>query len=90
MPRPTAYERQESRILTSPVLVAEVRESPDVAQTDGVREAGEQELQLRAPVAAPARVVLILRRRGDRAARGARCRSRTTGDRSRAAAGIRR
>lgn len=49
-------------VLTASVLVAEVREPPDVAEAYGDADAGEEEVQLVAP---PPTLVLALRLGGD-------------------------
>lgn len=40
-------------LLTATILVAQVRKSPDVAETDGHGYAGEEEVELVAPLTAP-------------------------------------
>lgn len=46
---------------TSSVPVAEVREPPDVAQAHGVAHAGEDKLDLVAPVPSPGVLILLHR-----------------------------
>ena len=55
---------------TSPVAIAEVREPPDVTQTHGITDAGQQKLGVVGPVAAFLVLVSVLLDRHDGAGRG--------------------